>query len=259
MILISPSKATCQRAYQAYLEALDELKLPYHPAQAVEFYGKEFWEAKSKAPYCWTGRKWLGCVPWVQFVGYQVRYDGLVRPKTKSVEKQLNALKETVDDAKYGLLARSRPFPRPYEAPTIIASKTQAVNSVRSKLTCKGVGRIRVNQPTDGPLPMCWANGFRALHGKPLVTSLLKKLDRERERQIRRFERAQIVYGPGRTSSGNNKRQEPIGYLFSYSAQFNNNGGSDLVNNPYQYPWHGGRQMSYRWWQKLWEQANKSP
>ena len=238
MVLISPSKAVCRRAYQTYLEALDELKLPYHPAQIVEFYGKDFWEAKSKAPYCWTGRKRLGCVPWVQFVGYQVRYDGLVRPKKKSVAKQLNALKETVDVVKYGLLIRSRPFPRPYEPLSIRASKKQAVDSVRSRLVCKGVGRVKVNQPTEGPLPMCWANGFRALHGKPLVPSFLKKLDRERERQIRRFKRAQIVYGLGIPSSGNGKRQEPNGYLFSYSAQFCNNGGADLVNNPYREPWY---------------------
>src|SRR5581483_6777024 len=99
-------------AFGAYLAALKELKLPYHEPKCVVFYNKEFWEFKSKQPYRWTGKKWFGCVPWVQFVGYQVRYDGLVRIKKKSFQKQKDSLREATDEVKFGLLRRSRPFPR---------------------------------------------------------------------------------------------------------------------------------------------------
>lgn len=82
-------------ARREYLRALNELKLPFHKPKSVEQYGPEFWDSKSKKPYRWTGKKEPGCVPWVQFVGYQVRYDGLVRIKKASVQKHLDKLVET--------------------------------------------------------------------------------------------------------------------------------------------------------------------
>jgi hypothetical protein len=86
MILLSRSQSVCRTAFQAYLGALDELKLPYHEPKSVTPYGKDFWTGKSRSPYCWTGRKGVDCVPWVQFVGYQIRYDGLVRIARKSIK-----------------------------------------------------------------------------------------------------------------------------------------------------------------------------
>jgi hypothetical protein len=77
MILLARRGSHCREAFQAYLNALDELKLPYHQPKSVETYNKRFWNEKSKNPYCWSGTKGPGCIPWVQFVGYQVRYDGL--------------------------------------------------------------------------------------------------------------------------------------------------------------------------------------
>jgi hypothetical protein len=103
MILLARRESHCQEAFQAYLNALDELKLPYHEPKSVETYNKRFWNEKSKNPYCWTGRKGSGCVPWVQFVGYQVRYDGLVRIKKKSLEKQILKLRNVTDHVKFGL------------------------------------------------------------------------------------------------------------------------------------------------------------
>jgi hypothetical protein len=70
MIIISSVKRHCQAILDVYLRALDGLKLPYHEPQRTWCYGKQHWDHKSKAPYCWCGRKWFGCVPWVQFVGY---------------------------------------------------------------------------------------------------------------------------------------------------------------------------------------------
>jgi hypothetical protein len=110
---------------------LEEQKLPYHKPKAVWFYDKNFWGRKSKAPYRWTGKKWFGCVPWVQFVGYQVRYDGLVRIKKDSFNKHLLRPRETTDKVKFGLLRWSRTFPKPYDPPSILAKKEQAILSLR--------------------------------------------------------------------------------------------------------------------------------
>jgi hypothetical protein len=100
------------------------------------------------------------------------------------------------------------------------------------------VGRIDLRRSADGPLPMCWANGFKALHGKPFVPTFLRRLDRQRERQIRRLERAQIVYGPGsRRPNSRSRAPEPVGYRYSYAAQFHNAGGVKLIKCPYRGSW----------------------
>jgi len=223
MILISPVKKHCQTAFNAYLQKLDELRLAYHKPKRTFIYGRKHWDHKSKAPYCWSGQKWFGCVPWVQFVGYQVRYDGLVRPRKESIAKQAAKLVKTTGQIKYGLLRASLEHP-------IIATRNQALTSLKCKLVAQGVGRIN-GGGTSGPKPMCWAAGFEALHNKPFVSTCLRFLDRTRWKQIGRFGGADIQYGSGRNSRGANRRT-PIGYAFSYHAQFENNNGRNLIINP---------------------------
>jgi hypothetical protein len=224
MILISPVKKDCQAAFNTYLQKLDELRLVYHEPKSTFIYGRKHWDHKSKAPYCWSGQKWFNCVPWVQFVGYQVRYDGLVRPRKESIAKQAAKLVKTTDQIKYGLLRASRAYP-------IIATKNQALTSIKCKLVAQGVGRINGGE-TRGPKPMCWAAGFEALHNKPFVSTCLRLLDRTRWKQINRFGGADILYGSGRNSRGAHRRT-PIGYAFSYHAQFINNNGWNLIINPW--------------------------
>jgi hypothetical protein len=224
MILISPVKQHCQTTFNAYLRELDELKLAYHEPKRTFIYGKRHWDHKSKAPYCWSGQHWFGCVPWVQFVGYQVRYDGLVRPRKESIAKQAAKLVKTTGQLKYSLLEASRENP-------IIATRNQAQTSLKCKLVAQGVGRIKGEE--SGPKPMCWASGFKALHNKPFVSTALCLLDRTRWKQIRRFGGADISYGLGRNSRGSNRRS-PVGYAFSYHAQFRNNGGQNLIINPWR-------------------------
>src|SRR5205085_4021107 len=83
MILISPDRAVCVAAFAAYRRALERLLLPAHPPESVLKYSRAFWEGKSKHPYRWS----QSGAPWVQFVGYQVRYDGVVRIRQKSIRK----------------------------------------------------------------------------------------------------------------------------------------------------------------------------
>ena len=221
MILISPVKKDCKRAFRAYLKKLDELKLPYHKPQKTIIYGRQHWENKSKAPYRWSGREWFGCVPWIQFVGYQIRYDGLVRIRRESIAKQAQKLVKTVGKLKRGLMRAS----------PILATRNQARTSLKAKLVSAGVGRVKGS--SNGPKPMCWASGFKALHNKPFVPNSLHFLDAVRSKQIRRFNGMQIEYGTGR-NSGVSKRREPKGYSYSYRAQFDNAGGMKLIQNPWR-------------------------
>jgi hypothetical protein len=237
MILIAIKQEECQQAFDAYLAALHDLKLPYHPPKQVMVYDKTFWDAKSKQPYCWTGKTGEGHAPWVQFVGYQVRYDGLVRIKKQNVEKQILKLRDTTDQLKFGLQNKNR---RPGAADDLCepvrATKDQAASSLEQKLVAQSVGHVKPWLLEQGPRPMCWANGFKALHGKPFIPTFLKQFDRERERQIRRFKRAQIVYGP-KIKRGGKRRRKFKYFTASYCAQFKNMGGVELILNPYR-SWH---------------------
>jgi hypothetical protein len=224
MLLISPNQKDCQVVFDAYLKILTELKLAFHEPEKTKFYSKSHWDHKSKAPYLWSGMKWFGCVPWVQFVGYQIRYDGLVRPRKDSVRRQCQKLVDTTKSLMFGLISASRHHP-------IAASRNQAIASLKSKLVAQGVGRIKYYLP--GPKPMCWAWGYKALHMKPLIDRALRSFDKTRAKQIRRLGNAQIRYGIGRPNRGG-ARRDPVGYAFSYHAQFTNAGGRDLIMNPWR-------------------------
>ncbi len=225
MVLVSPNRKDCQAVFVAYLNKLGNLKLAYHQPVNTYVYGAKHWGHKSKAPYCWSGRRWFGCVPWIQFVGYQIRYDALVRPRKESVMKQCLKLVDTTNMLKFGLIAASHRY-------QIRASKHQALASLRAKLTAQGVGRVKGY--IAGPKPMCWASGYKSLHNKPIIDRALRTFDKTRRKQIRRLGAAQIEYGEGTNGSNNNNRRNPAGYEFSYHAQFKNLGGQTLVRNPWK-------------------------
>jgi hypothetical protein len=93
MILIATTPSACAAACAAYQRTLRSLLLPVHPPQAVRHYDKQFWEEKSKCPYEWS----VTGVPWIQFVGYQVRHDALLRIRPSSLKKQITAVTKTTD------------------------------------------------------------------------------------------------------------------------------------------------------------------
>jgi hypothetical protein len=167
-------------------------------------------------------------VPWLQFVGYQVRYDGLVRPRKESLQKQVKKLEETRVKLTTGLRKASQEHP-------ILANRNQARSSLKAKLVVQGVGRIKCDGLV-GPKPMCWAAGFKGLHNKPFIPASLRGLDRARSEQIHKFDGAKLKYGRGRRGQGD-RRPDPIGYLFSYEGQFENAGGVELI----QHPWRPGK------------------
>ena len=225
MVLISPNIRHCQQVFGAYLDELTRLKLVFHKPEATVFYEKNHWNHKSKAPYRWSGRKWFGCVPWLQFVGYQIRYDGLVRPRKEAVAKQCLNLYEAKSEFKHDLLRLS-------QTQQIQASGRQVLASLKHRLVAKGVGRVKGFDV--GPKPMCWASGYRAMHNKPIAPGCFSAFDRARAKQIRQFCKIDVCFGDGTTGRGGPKRQEPAGYQFSYAGQFNNIGGLDLIRSPWR-------------------------
>ena len=126
---------------------------------------------------------------------------------------------------KYGLLQAMQRNP-------VQASQNQVLSSLKSKLVAQGVGRVKGY--ANGPRPMCWASGYRALHNKPIVDHALRSFDKARKKQLRRFAAADIMYGTGITRGNNQNRPDPEGYAYSYHAQFTNLGGDFLIHNPWR-------------------------
>lgn len=241
MILITASKQSCYDVFNAYLSALEELKLPYHSPKKVRFYNASFWKVKSRLPYLWSGRKWFNCVPWIQFVGYQIRYDGLLRIRKASIEKQASKLVERTGKIISALVRRAELRDRVVApiSPDTRFSQRSELASLRGSLTAMGVGRRNDQTTPDGPNSMCWANGFRGLHQNPFVAGSLKLLDRIRERQLLRLRRKPIRYGEQSRPRGSGAFRANGRYASSYVGQFQNAGGQELIRNPYRAGWLG--------------------
>ena len=225
MVLLSPNLKHCHAVFDAYLKKLTELKLVFHAPVKTKYYGSDHWNNKSKAPYRWSGRQWFNCVPWVQFVGYQIRYDCLVRPRKGSIKKQCEKLWETTSQIQHSLLRLAKNS-------QIKVTRKNAVMSLKAKLVAKGVGRVKGGK--DVPLPMCWASGYQALHNKPFIDLGLRAFDRARRKQICRFAKTDVSFGMGTRSRANTHRRPQKPYRISYFYQFTNNGGRELIQNPWR-------------------------
>ena len=211
MILISPDRAVCTTAFLAYQRTLRSLRLPVHPAKAVPKYAKSFWDGKSNSPYHWSAAS----VRWIQFVGYQIRYDGMIRIRPKSLRKQLAAVTDATDHLLSTLQRANRQN-------CIRRTAREIQHRLRQKLISMSVGRVVLGKHYRGPRPMSWAAGFRGLLGRLICRNHLKVLDRHRERQIQRIKRAlsRMVLPAARPRKTATAAHKYYGRPFSYWAQF---------------------------------------
>lgn len=232
MIILAQTRDQCSQVFQTYLSTLRQLKLPYHEPKEIRFYDQAFWEVKSRLPYRWSGRKWFNCVPWIQFVGYQIRYDGLVRIRKESEAKHIGKVIEKTGWFINAFLPKSQRqrTVAPIQPDTEF-TKGQVVGGLHGRLSSMSVGRPTNHQAPQGPKPMCWASGFKGLHQKPFVDGILRRLDRIRGKQISRFIQKPIRFS-GHSSQFRLSKEEA--YRDSYHGQFSNAEGGMLVKNPYK-------------------------
>jgi hypothetical protein len=97
------------------------------------------------------------------------------------------------------------------------------MHRLRQRLISHSVGRRRLGEKIDGPLPYSWCAGFRVLNGRRFVASQLRRLDRGREKQMRRVQRAlrrAVAPGTGARKGTGHTPLEFYGGPFSYSKQF---------------------------------------
>ena len=101
-------------------------------------------------------------------MGYQIRYDGQVRIRQKSLKKHRRNLTNVTDKllrvinpgrkSKYGI---------PIYAPGLMMDRRQIEHCFKMKLISLSVGRRKLGQPlpvcSDDIMPICWAGGYRGL------------------------------------------------------------------------------------------------
>lgn len=213
MVLMHTEKGKCESLLEIYQTALIEVKLISHKPQPFKEYGREFWNEnlKSKLPYKWainyrTKEHSKKNVPWLSFVGYQIRYDGVVRVRNKSIKKELT--KQVSETDKIINIVRKSPR---------INSKAIRFR-LQQRLISMSVSRFKFGQ---SKIKMCWCAGFKVLKYHPNLTNQIRRLDRNREKQIKRLD----LYLKGvKTPYGKaNKEVKPLkyyGHNYSYHKQF---------------------------------------
>lgn len=223
MVIVAPTKAACAKAFALYLKTLDRLKLPAHEPKVPGSYGVKHWDGKSRSVYRWGGNISKGEIPWVQFVGYHIRHDGMIRIRKDSYRKHVVRVVEAVDE----LLAHLRPAKgkgrKKARAGTRSVRKTakQIAHRLRMRLISMAVGRPKLFNLKVEPQSQTWCGGFECLHRQPFLVRQLKALDRHRERQFQRLRRAlATVNAPTEVSDKPKKALSFYGHPFSYFGQF---------------------------------------
>lgn len=217
MIIIGRTKESCGHAFKRYRTVLKTSLLPIHPPEIVKGYStkelrRSLWDHKSNSPYAWA-RPLRSAVPWIQFVGYQIRYDGLIRVRPKSLKKEFKKISKAASEMLRAI--------HPSQKANIRKNRRQIRHRFRTRLISMAVGRRALGPSLEGPLQMCWAFGFQGLRGKEFVEHPLKRLDRHRERQIRRVDRALAALSLPKGEPMQKSKAHPYyGFPFSYWGQF---------------------------------------
>ena len=218
IVILHSNEDTCKNVIDKYVDTLKALKLNIHEPEHIEVYNKRFWKQKSKNPYKWTNNNHdVKNVPWLSFVGYHIRYDGMlrVRPKSvkKQIEKQVNECDKVIRFIKKRLKHRQN---------KIKVSHQQILFRLQQRLLSMSVGKNDFKSVSRYP-QYCWAAGFKLLHNYPHNKTQLRKLDRNRERQLKRLKRflkgKKLKVDKSKPKSGV-KPLQYYGYPFSYFGQF---------------------------------------
>ena len=222
IIIIHPQKKQCRRVYNKYLNSLKELKLIAHQAEVFDEYGSEFWKIKSKKPYVWNRinkrhRLAKRNVPWLAFVGYQIKYDGKVRVRPSSVKKEL---KKQVEEA--NKLIKNLP-----DSESKRLKKRNIVFRFSQRLIAMSVGRVNRESTS-----MSWTAGFNVLKDNPVRKWQLRKLDKNRNVQISRVKKHLGRFEEFESEEVLDEKDGPrvkdyYGFKYSYYYQFVNKKGHD--------------------------------
>lgn len=213
MVLMHTEKDKCEELLNIYQDTLKQVSLISHKPSLFCEYGKSFWNEslKSKLPYKWdeydnSKPVTKTNVPWLSFVGYQIKYNGSVRVRNKSINKELK--KQVLETDKIIYLIKKGSS----------VNKFAVKHRLQQRLISMSVSRFKFG---SNKISMCWCAGFKVLKSKSNITNQIRRLDRNREKQIRRLENhLSRVKTPFKLTK---KKMLPLkyyGYNYSYSKQF---------------------------------------
>lgn len=188
VIMLHPHKETCQRLHDAYQIALEELALvPHPPLEITSTHPRDYLDHKTLQPYPWCHPKDEECAyRWVAFLGYHIREDLQIRLRRSTFEKELLKQKKIVDR----VLSRLRN--QDYVRQMLVAEIKNPDGASLAFLTelqlvARTVGRDILNGKRGHHQKMCWNAAFPHLHANQHAATQLRKLDQQREKQIRRL------------------------------------------------------------------------
>jgi hypothetical protein len=221
MIIMSPNEDLLKCCFLRYVRKLTSIKLPVHEPEVFEKYDKRFWEIKSKAPYRWRyDAEAIGSSPWIAFVGYQIRCDGVVRIRLDSVKKHFGKIVDLADNLLRTLFDKSPDGVR-VPKPGVRVSSRQALHRLKCQMISSSVGRPRINDPKSlQSSGMSWVDGYRALYGKIVDLSQMRRFDRHRGSQLSRVKWVLKILSTKRNSPSAKQKVRYQGGPFSYYGQF---------------------------------------
>lgn len=214
MVIISTDKEVTSQLYRAYLRELEQLKLPFHRPTEVTKFTKDFFSLKSRDVYLFGPPRSGAVSPWIAFLGYHVRYDGKLRIRKESVQKEILKQLEI-----YRIVQRS--IDR--RGTMMHIGRYQALHRARLRLIAMSVGRAKVRStPTSELQEMCWSAGFSLLKDHPSIKAQLKTLDRARARLLARLRSKLALRNIPKTVGkvADHKVLKHYGGPFSYYKQF---------------------------------------
>ena len=210
MVILHRDEKQCKLAFQRYQSVIQEKNLIIHEPEIIKVYDKSYYKLKSKHPYIWGKRNGrLNVVPWLSFLGYQIRHDNLIRVRKSSVLKERDKQKDIADKILEIIKGK---------IPTTNKSSAHIKTSFESKLVYMSVGTNKLNRRFGS---FCWTSGFALLNKYKSNTSQLQYLDRMRNNQVFRirlsFKKHILPFKPNKGRKHRSLRY--YGYPFSYTSQ----------------------------------------
>lgn len=184
MILITVNKEVCNSALQRYISAIKKNFLLTHEPKEIGKYGKDFYNtdiSKSKSPYRWSPHKYMDIAsPWISFVGYQIRHDGSIRVRQKSMRKEIDKQKKELFEVLRALNHKDLTKINFHSRKSL----KQQLSALEHRLIAMSVGKTQLHNYKSLHPSMCWTNGFKRLTHHAAAKTQLRRLDSKRNRQI---------------------------------------------------------------------------
>ena len=234
MILIHPEKEKCQAALDRYLHALEQLRLVPHPPVQYSRQAFENGDAKSKAPFLWSPKTnaRTEAAECIQFLGYQIRRDGSLSLRDKTIRKHKEKLHRLVAKTTRMITTSVPEESKKYKSPPTPEQSTQEdvkqlpgeryLNKIRLRMVTAAVGRENLMKEGTNIRQPCWASAFDLLAAAPASEAIrqLKDLDRDRERKIKflakQFHTLQLMPSKPEADAPKRRKKKFYGAPFSY-------------------------------------------